>query len=145
MKPAARTQRQPAVNSGKLVAKPRKPGRRTPSPAPPPRPGALSDRELYQTWLRLAAVPEPMWIVGWPAVWSACCDAGVARLGGSYYAPGVWRRLVQRAVKRGEVIPFWWKAKGRPPHIITTWQHIAAWALAGFHRRLRATSRERAG
>jgi hypothetical protein len=118
-----------------------------PVPAPalpdarPSRPGVLSDRELYQTWLRLTMPSEPAFLVGWSAIWSACCQAGVARLGDSYYAPSVWRRLVQGAARRGDVVPFWWKAKGRPPRVITTWQHVAAWGIAGFHRRLRDRSR----
>ena len=131
----------------KLLARPRPASRgasRGPAPrpaasasplAPPPR-RALSDRELYQTWLRLSLVPDTPAIVEWPNVYLAARDLGLTRLGRSDYRPEQWRKAVQRLVREGGAIPFWWRTRGRPPRVLTTQQHLAAWAIAGYHLRL---------
>ena len=105
------------------------------SPAPPPR-RALSDRELYQTWLRLTLVPDTPAIVEWPYIYLAARALGLTRLGGADYRPEQWRKAVQRLVREGGAIPFWWRTKGRPPRVLTTQQHLAAWAIAEYHLRL---------
>ena len=68
------------------------------SPAPPPR-RALSDRELYQTWLRLTLVPDTPAIVEWPYIYLAARALGLTRLGGADYRPEQWRKAVQRLVR----------------------------------------------
>lgn len=97
---------------------------------------ALSD-EQYTRWLEVARRPDTPVLCGWTAIWEGCCDLGVARLRDGFYRESVWRRLVQRSVCRGGNLKFWWKSMGRPPHVYTTLAHIAAWGVAGGHRRLR--------
>lgn len=104
-------------------------------PAPPPR-RALSDRELYQTWLRLTLTSDTPAIVEWPYIYLAARGLGLTRLGHGNYRPEQWRKAVQRLVRDGGAVPFWWRTKGRPPRVLTTQQHLAAWAIAGYHARL---------
>jgi hypothetical protein len=104
-------------------------------PTPPPR-RALSDCELYQMWLRLSLAPDTPAIVEWPYIYLAARSLGLTRLGRTDYRPEQWRKAVQRLVREGGAIPFWWRTRGRPPRVLTTQQHLAAWAVAGYHLRL---------
>src|SRR5437867_3189283 len=128
-------QHRSARGPSRMRSRTTRPAASTLPPAPPPR-RALSDRELYQTWLRLTLVPDTPAIVEWPNVYLAAHDLGLTRLGRGHYRPEQWRKAVQRLVREGGAIPFWWRTKGRPPRVLTTQQHLAAWAIAGYHLRL---------
>src|SRR5206468_10278500 len=130
---------EPAVDTRKLAAKRPESARRAsraPSPPTPPPRRALSDRELYQKWLQLSLTPDTPAIVEWPYVYLSARALGLTRLGRGNYRPEQWRKAVQRLVREGGAIPFWWRTKGRPPRVLTTQQHLAAWAIAGYHLRL---------
>ena len=135
-----RPARHDATPSSRELAVKRPPSPATPAastspPTPPPR-RALSDRELYQTWLRLTLTPDTPVIFEWPYIYLAARGLGLTRLGRGDYRPEQWRKAVQRLVREGGAIPFWWRTKGRPPRVLTTQQHLAAWAIAEYHLRL---------
>src|SRR5581483_12018592 len=100
------------------------------------RPGALSERQLYQLWLRLTLQPDAPVIMEWRQMYLEARELGLTRLGNGNYRPDQWRKAVQRLVREGLAPAFYWRTRGRPPRTLTTRQHLAAWAIAGFARLL---------
>jgi len=81
-------------------------------------------------------VPDTPAIFEWPYIYLSARGLGLTRLGHGDYRPEQWRKAVQKLVREGGAIPFWWRTKGRPPRVLTTQQHLAAWAIGGYHLRL---------
>lgn len=99
-------------------------------------PGLLTAEQVYAFWLSRLLTGEAEVIQTWPRIYLAARSIGLTRLGDGHYTPAAFRRACERLVREGRAIPFWYVARGRPPVAITTYAHLWAFALAGFHRRL---------